>query len=614
MNNILSQYKCQIQGHEFKQVIGICENKNCKQPYRRVCFDCQQVHSKEDQSFQLSDIKDESKLEKMIQESKQINKQKIDQIDLKFRIQKYLLTLEMSEFLNRWRQKLLELNKISSQLNQFTKIFQTLSVEDYIVGNHEDQGIFGYLNKVDQQIQAVDNKQKQYLINVVNDPCSDAQNQDSINIQNMQQFEEKCLSETLSQLSKTQTYQFQRISKNISDEQSQQIVSRDDQSVKFWEYVLRLGLDLKTQCLHEQFLKLRNQTKLEKYQDLYLQAYSLHHSDAQITKIQEQLSLINQSIQIKNNYIRSQALKSIMSYLSEIIEDKMQIQNKNVNQNDFVSNQMANEYMDQGMGFLKNNNYLEAINLFDQAIKLNPRQLQAYFLKGYQNIKFNKESHYKSQRDMKKLKICLMQQLALSQMTFKHYNKKVINKQYLIAISLQYLQKYEEAFEVINYVIQQDPRNVQRFNNNNNQKDLYQKSQSVMKKPYNHTTRQCKLILLCPRHITIKVLSYHIVIGVLLDNMKRFDQAIEMFDQCIKIDPQLQNAYYNKGISLIQINRHTEALVMLDEAIRLNPQCIQAYKYKGKCLIQLGRPQEAEQTFQECYQNNPQAQIEEDEK
>ena len=47
-----------------------------------------------------------------------------------------------------------------------------------------------------------------------------------------------------------------------------------------------------------------------------------------------------------------------------------------------------------------------------------------------------------------------MQQLALSQMTFKHYNKKVINKQYLIAISLQYLQKYEEAFEVINYVIQ----------------------------------------------------------------------------------------------------------------------------------------------------------------
>ena len=43
----------------------------------------------------------------------------------------------------------------------------------------------------------------------------------------------------------------------------------------------------------------------------------------------------------------------------------------------------------------------------------------------------------------------------------------------------------------------------------------------------------------------MKIYLYYI--GVSLNNLKRFDEAIQMYDKAIQLNPQYSKAYNNKG-------------------------------------------------------------------
>ncbi|KAM3133131.1 hypothetical protein pb186bvf_014707 [Paramecium bursaria] len=58
-----------------------------------------------------------------------------------------------------------------------------------------------------------------------------------------------------------------------------------------------------------------------------------------------------------------------------------------------------------------------------------------------------------------------------------------------------------------------------------------------------------------------------------------------MFDLAIKLNANNAIIYYNKGNSLYNLERYQEAIQMYNEVIKLNPDDIEAYIYKGFLLL-----------------------------
>jgi len=51
-----------------------------------------------------------------------------------------------------------------------------------------------------------------------------------------------------------------------------------------------------------------------------------------------------------------------------------------------------------------------------------------------------------------------------------------------------------------------------------------------------------------------------------------YDEAIQAYDEAIKLDPEYATAWYNKGVTLSKQGYCDEAIQAYDEAIRLNPE------------------------------------------
>jgi tetratricopeptide (TPR) repeat protein len=71
---------------------------------------------------------------------------------------------------------------------------------------------------------------------------------------------------------------------------------------------------------------------------------------------------------------------------------------------------------------------------------------------------------------------------------------------------------------------------------------------------------------------------------VALFELKRYQEALEAYDQAIHLDPNYAMTYNNKGTSLNRLKRYEEALAAIEQAIRLNPDYAAAYSSKGKAL------------------------------
>ncbi len=81
--------------------------------------------------------------------------------------------------------------------------------------------------------------------------------------------------------------------------------------------------------------------------------------------------------------------------------------------------------------------------------------------------------------------------------------------------------------------------------------------------------------------------------GLSLQYLKRFDEAIQCYDQALQLSPGNTRALNNRGISLMRARRYDEALQNLEEALRTEPRNTKALTNKATCLQSLGRLDEA---------------------
>lgn len=93
--------------------------------------------------------------------------------------------------------------------------------------------------------------------------------------------------------------------------------------------------------------------------------------------------------------------------------------------------------------------------------------------------------------------------------------------------------------------------------------------------------------------------------GVVLQNQSKLDEAIQAYDQAIRLDSNLTMPWYNKGLALYSQGRHDEAIRAFDEAIRLDPNLAMAWHNKGSILNNQGKYDDAIKCYDEAIRLDP---------
>jgi len=83
------------------------------------------------------------------------------------------------------------------------------------------------------------------------------------------------------------------------------------------------------------------------------------------------------------------------------------------------------------------------------------------------------------------------------------------------------------------------------------------------------------------------------------------EEAMEMFDKSIELNPRELSAYYNKWLTLFHLWRKEEAIEMFDKAIELHPTHAMLHFNKWLALFQLWRTEESTEMFDKIIEFNP---------
>lgn len=82
-----------------------------------------------------------------------------------------------------------------------------------------------------------------------------------------------------------------------------------------------------------------------------------------------------------------------------------------------------------------------------------------------------------------------------------------------------------------------------------------------------------------------------------LEKQGRYKRALVCYNESIRLDPENSNKWSGKAILLSKLKRYVEAIRCYDEAIRLDPENSNEWSLKGFSLQKLGKHEEAEQCF-----------------
>ena len=183
-----------------------------------------------------------------------------------------------------------------------------------------------------------------------------------------------------------------------------------------------------------------------------------------------------------------------------------------------LANPSAGYFYNLGLAHLKLENFIDAYELFNQAIQLKSDYAEAY---NNQALALNGLKRFEEALQYAEKAILINNKYA------EAYNNK--------GLILNELKFFEEALIQIKLALELAPSNYEIFNN----------------------------------------------LGNALNGLKLFDDAINNYDQAIKLNSKYADAYYNRGLAYQKLYKFEEALLDYNEAIALNSKFTKAFNNRG---------------------------------
>lgn len=97
--------------------------------------------------------------------------------------------------------------------------------------------------------------------------------------------------------------------------------------------------------------------------------------------------------------------------------------------------------------------------------------------------------------------------------------------------------------------------------------------------------------------VTPNMPAFHYNLGLALQHLKRFEEALGSFDVALALKPDYVQALNNRGVALQNLRRPEDALVSFDRALALKPNYLETLTNRGIALHALKRPEEALASF-----------------
>ncbi|NJL68439.1 MAG: tetratricopeptide repeat protein, partial [Microcoleus sp. SM1_3_4] len=87
-----------------------------------------------------------------------------------------------------------------------------------------------------------------------------------------------------------------------------------------------------------------------------------------------------------------------------------------------------------------------------------------------------------------------------------------------------------------------------------------------------------------------------------LNNLKRYDEALESYDRAIELDANFQWAWANRGWVLCRLGRYEQALISLEKAIELGKQSSNIFLNRAIAILGLNRWDEGIAALEDAFQ------------
>ena len=238
-------------------------------------------------------------------------------------------------------------------------------------------------------------------------------------------------------------------------------------------------------------------------------------------------------------------------------------------------------YYNAGFILLLQGSYKEALNVFDNAISLQPTFYRSYLWKGaaLDGLKRYEEaiiSYTKAMEEAKKDN--------QKQDSFLYFQR---------ALAYKNQGKYPEAIADYTQAIKINPNDALAYNNRGL---AYQNQEKYPEAIADYT----QAIKLNPN----LALAYNNR-GIAYSNQGKLDDAIADYNQAIKINPNDAEAYYNRGIAYDNQGKFLKAIADYNQAIKINPNLAYAYYNRGLAYYKQGKIEQAIADFTQAIKINP---------
>ncbi len=130
----------------------------------------------------------------------------------------------------------------------------------------------------------------------------------------------------------------------------------------------------------------------------------------------------------------------------------------------------------------------------------------------------------------------------------------------------------------------------------------------VKEKQWDMAVKHYQKAIAQPLLAILKLGAYH-NLGSLCYQGKDYNNAIKLYQECLKIEPNFALAYYNLGLTYRAMGRNFKAVDAYQHAIKLNPNYPWSYQNLGVLLLKQGELEDSFKAFQQAYdlhkQQNP---------
>ncbi|CAD8170734.1 unnamed protein product [Paramecium pentaurelia] len=303
-------------------------------------------------------------------------------------------------------------------------------------------------------------------------------------------------------------------------------------------------------------------------------------------------------------YLNSQTIS--IKPLEQISQSSMERQNSNKTQEqrnppqNVNQEQLALECLTSAVDLFKQNNFQDALNFINQALKINSDLEQAYLIKGLSLLHLEQ---YEEAVDC--FNDCLRLDLKIETVYYhkgfclsalEHFDEAIQNYDKALEIRVDpdfYLKKaqalyqslkYDKALEIINKAL----------DINTKQQYLQLKGAILHKLGNSAQELNCYLAAL---GLDQNSSSINHNVGVALHTLKRYEESLKYFDAALAIEPNSPDSLNQKGITLLSLDRYQQALECFESAL----QYVEKPEYltnKAKTLNFLKRQNEALQIFE----------------